>query len=283
MSIAFSPDGKRLAVSDASVHVRLLDNATCRELFVIENPGGTIHDAVFSPKGESIACGGADGTISIWDTETGVVRLQIKGHQEGVQEVRYSPQGNVLVSVSWDKTVRLWDAVSGTELQKWTDDDRVWSAAFSPDGRKLFVANGEGVVSVIDIATGKGRFLFKLTNAAKVDCSPDGKTIVSGQWGMRPCKVWDSSTGKERHTLTDRGSCSPCVAYSPDGRQVAASVGNNSVMVWDPATGQMLAQLVTGYASQRFSFSPDGKTIAVKMNASSIVIWDVAALLKDRK
>lgn len=113
-----------------------------------------------------------------------------------------------------------------------------------------------------------------------VACSSDGKKIaVAGDDGN--VRVWDIASGKILFTLGKDLLSSDAVAFSPDGRLLAAAVSaggrrGHAVQVWDLATGQLVhdmrehTQLITD-----IDFSPDGNRIASVGNDNTLRIWNV--------
>jgi WD40 repeat protein len=151
-SVAFSPDGKRLASAAGkfggaeSSEITVWDAETGQELHTL--PGGP--GVAFSPDGRRIAGAGkrlidvrgnsASGEITVWDAETGRELLTLRGHTSDVWNVAFSPDGQRLASSGWfDPTVRVWDAQTGQQLlvlkeKGWGER---YSLAFSRDGHWL--------------------------------------------------------------------------------------------------------------------------------------------------
>ena len=161
MSVAFSPDGQRLASASADRTVKVWDAATGQEILTLKGrrqAPGACTSVAFSPDGKRLASA-ASGT----DSE-GVGRRDRPGnphpqgaHQRRGQSVAFSPDGKRLASASQDGTVKVWDAATGQEtLTLKGHTGPVWSVAFSPDGQRLASASHDRTVKVWDAATGPG-------------------------------------------------------------------------------------------------------------------------------
>jgi WD40 repeat protein len=108
-SVAFSPDGTRLASADDDV--RLWDVSTRKPIGqpLTGHIGGVLSVA-FSPDGTVLASASYDGTVRLWDVSTRrPIGDPLTGHTDNVYKVAFSPDGTRLASASHDGTVRLWD------------------------------------------------------------------------------------------------------------------------------------------------------------------------------
>ena len=161
-SVAFSPDGQRLASGSWDKTVKIWDSATGKELFSLKGHAGPVRSVAFSPDGQRLASASADQTVKIWDSATGKELFALKGHAGMVTSVAFSPDGQRLASGSTDKTVRIWDSVTGKELFALKGHaGAVRSVAFSPDGQRLASASNDKTVKIWDSATGKELFALK--------------------------------------------------------------------------------------------------------------------------
>src|SRR5882762_176853 len=78
--------------------------------------------------------------------------------------------------------------------------------------------------------------------ATRLVFSPDGRLLATGTFRSSTIKLWETATGRELRNLSTGGQntngLSPVVAFSADGRLLAAAAGNNSVKVWDAISGR---------------------------------------------
>ncbi len=115
-SVAFSPDGQRLASASEDSTVKVWDAGTGQEILTLKGHTGHVCSVAFSPDGQRLASAGIDGTVKVWDAATGQETLTLKGHtanvgKRGVQPRR--PDGSP--PPADDRTVKVWDAATGQE------------------------------------------------------------------------------------------------------------------------------------------------------------------------
>jgi WD40 repeat protein len=110
LSVAFSPDGKRLASAGDDGMVKVWDTATGQAALTLTGHTGMVLSVAFSPDGKRLASASQDGTVKVWDTTTGQETITLKGHTDQVNSVAFSPDGQRLASASSDDTVKVWNA-----------------------------------------------------------------------------------------------------------------------------------------------------------------------------
>ncbi len=108
-SVAFSPDGTKIAAVADGTTVRLWDVATGGMLRIMSGHTDLVHDLAFSPDGNTLVSASADTTIKLWEVASGRELRSLNGHSGIVNSVMFSPDGKVLASGSADGSIRLWD------------------------------------------------------------------------------------------------------------------------------------------------------------------------------
>jgi len=222
-SVAYSPDGKKIAAGIGNQFIRLWKGESGELLHSIDSQGKRIYSVAFSPDGRVLFSGAEEGAMGAWDSVSGKELLSPDGHEEDVISISVSPDGNRIVSGSKDKTLRIWDTKSG-ELVKTLigHDDTVLSAVFSLDGERIASGSIDCTVGVWDSLSGERLFTLlghekKVTSVA---FNPDGERIISGSEDKTLC-VWDTNSGELLLTLPTRAEKDTSVAISPDGKRIA--------------------------------------------------------------
>jgi WD40 repeat protein len=202
-SVAWSPDGKRLAAGsgvpeDPGVtSVNVWDAGTGKQLMQPRMGPRNAFVVAFSPDGRFlVGVGGAGpnraGDVTLWDSAKGEKVRSLDGHTRAVTGVAYSPEGKRLATSSWDSTIKLWDPATGKEIQTLKGHrDYVRTVAFSRDGKRLASASGDKTVQIWDAITGKHQRTFQGHTAGVwgVAFSPDGRHVASASWD-KTVRVW---------------------------------------------------------------------------------------------
>ena len=152
---------------------------------------------------------------------------------------------------------------------------------FSPDGRRLVVAGGDGVARVYRASDGtRLRELRHGSPLAAAVFSPDGTKIATAGED-KAARLWDARTGRLLHVLRSNGAVTD-VAFSPrDGRVLATTSDDKTARLWDVATGRPLRRLDHPGGVRSASFSGDGRllvtTLVPATSDRTARVWDVAS------
>jgi predicted NACHT family NTPase len=180
-TVAYSPDGGRLAIGDTAGRIQLLDVITGKVMLLWQGHQDWVRSVTFSPDGQRLASDSADGSLTLWNAQSGELELTLEGHQDSVRSVVYSPNGQRLASGSDDRSVKLWNAQSGDlELTLEGHQDWIWSVVFSPDGSRLASGSDDGTMRIWDVATGEC--------LAVIDDRLCGGLNITGVQGLTPAQ-----------------------------------------------------------------------------------------------
>ena len=279
--IAFSPDGKRLAVSSFMGLPRVFDVTSRKEIFSLVGHEGTAEGLAYSPDGELIATSDANGTIKIWNALSGQEIMTLE-HPGWIHAVAFSPDSARLASVSETGTFKVWDTATGNELLRLQGGlSGLYDIDFTPDGKKLITCGKDGSVRVRDVEFGQ-EYLNLTSSTSTVIAlavSPDGTRIVSSAYDGT-VKIWDAIPRGELFALLGHDNAVWGVDYNPDGSLLASAGIDGKINIWDANTGKLKMtipkaedEIADGYSS--IAFSPDGRYLATGGFSGTTYLWDV--------
>ena len=180
LSVAYSPKGDLLAIGTFRNNAKLLDPATGEVRRELVGHEGTVRCVAFSPDGKWLATGSYDTTVRLWDVASGEARRVLKGSQP-LRWVGFSPDGKWLASIAPREHQLKLRRTAALDKPPREIDVKTESlhAAFSPDSRKLAVADAHGALLVYDVdKDGDPERVDNMTALHWVAYSPDGKWLA---------------------------------------------------------------------------------------------------------
>ena len=280
LSVAWSPDGRRLATGSQDASAKVWDAITGRALLTLSAQAISVSSVTWSSDGERLATGSGDRTVRIWNVELGKPTGEPLTNHGAIYSVAWSPDGHRLAVGSGDGTVGVWNTESRTPVITLRGHSgAVYSVAWSPDQSRLATVDLDGVAILWNIPEGIQvlKFSGSGTNSAiySVAWSPDGKQLVTGS-GDDIARIWGAEIGKELLQLHGHTRSIYSVAWSPDGKRVATGSGDNTARIWDAEDGKELLEL-HGHSGIVYSvaWSPDGRRLVSASEDRTAKVWDV--------
>jgi RNA polymerase sigma factor (sigma-70 family) len=288
-SLAFSPDGRHLALLTDDGSGRVLDCAKGTERCTFAGPStnpsvyGTVGILVWSPDGKMLATVKVDTEntvlvqmIEIWDAATGTkLRTIALPGKSGPYGLVFAPTGTALAFAAANGTVSVVDAATGQAIRAWQSTPGVTVLLFSRDGGKLYGRSTlDQAVVEWDATTGKELRKLGLARSAPDNdrvvaknlssgWSPDGHLLVLAG-SSSALQFVDVASGKEVGIGTGPASAVLSAQFTPDGKQLFSRHGDGTLDKWDAVTGKQLDLPALPQQQQmpHTLISPDGKVIA---------------------
>jgi WD40 repeat protein len=279
-SVAFSPNGNKLASAGMDSSIKVLDTETGVEILTMRGHASRVSDICFTRDGTKIISGSADGTIKIWNSKTGEQLKTIKASSSAIFSIALSLDGKRIAASSETWTVKRWDTETGIELRPAVGNaERSFICAESPDGESVAAGNENRTVEIWGNETDdKVRTLEgHKANVWAIAFSPNGRLIASGSRSPENViKVWDRQTGVESMTLHGHIDSVWSVDFSPDSQKILSASTDGTIKIWDFRSGIELLTL-KGHSGRvsRAVFSPDGKLIASASADGTVKLWNL--------
>jgi len=273
------------------------------------DPPGFLDAGAVSPDGSSVATAACltfntditrcrEESVQLWNISTrqpAGAPISITGEIASDKDVQlaFSPDGktlavalniNTLYSAARDtrNTISLWNLENNGKIGEFTPPGDLTTIAFSPDGKTLALAVGNGV-TLLDSSSLEPMDLSAATRTRRIlslAFSPDGKTLATGaDDGLITLINLQSGVPGERPLVNT--SRVLALAFSPDGKILAAGYQDAGLVLWDVPGNQRLIipniykhnEDPDVYPIYSLAFSPDGNQLA--STSDEIIIWDM--------
>jgi WD40 repeat protein len=291
---ALSTDGKRLAyvgysvdLPNAGYKVSLWEPDKGDKVIALGEHGYFVKCCDFSPDGNRIVSASGDTTLKVWDATwegeegKGENEARDSKHSAEVTDCCFSMDGSLFVTGSNDETLKVWDSEKGILRATLTGhtNKNVKRLLLSPDGRRILSWGDYQAFALLwdyragEMLTHLGMHSYYVLAAA---FSPDSISVVtgSGLYGRAELWLWDVETGRRLLSFEGHGSWITGCAFSADGKRLVSDSDDNTLRLWDAATGKAIAVLCEGETV--WAISPDGLLIAAGFDDGSLRLFDGA-------
>ncbi len=300
--VVVTPDRKSFAVCGVG-QVQLWDVASARPIGQPMPQDAHAYDAAFSPNGQTLLTVCNHGA-RLWQVPSGKPLTVVISHAGDVQNAAFSSEGLYFASAEVDGMVRVWRVPRGNpENHQFAIPEGLTATRLGPDGRHI-ITTGISLdrwratlqqSCVYDVAAGKaaGPVLELSGSLADAALSPDGQSAAtvstlaatpeaktdrsSGPRGE--LQFWNWKTGQKQFDAVPLAAHPTGVAYSPDGRHVAAICKGGEILVIDPDQGQVSIRLRHGRGTQipdvspGVSFTPDSRSFFTWGVDNTLCVW----------
>ena len=273
VSLAWSPDGKRIAVgSGQGLYIR---DATAGKLLAPE----PVWSLAWHPDGGRVVTGSWQGAARVWEIASGKL-LTALDSSDATRAVAWSPTGTRIATAGAPQEVHLWDACTGTRAgglgtSHWKG---ILALAWSPGGDRLATA-GDVTTQVLDVATGRAlRVLEHGAHVCTVTWSSDGKHLLTTTDENCLASLWDAGTGEllrafgYREPVEDWYPFPWDASWSPDGKRILTAPSLEGVRVWEATSGKLIRALQDP-GVEAVGWGP-GRNLVASTTGRAIRFWD---------
>jgi WD40 repeat protein len=180
--------------------------------------------------------------------------------------------------LAWcSKAAQLRDAATGDLLREFPHRDRVYSAAFSPDGRYVVTTSKDGEAKVWEASTGNpaGPPLVHNGEVNWAQFSSDGNKLLAVR-DRHYVQLWDWRDGRRLAPEIPRRSSLYHASLSPNGTNILTTAWSGYAHVYDAVSSRIMYEFQQHGALVDATFSPDGRSIATACDDGNAWVWNVA-------
>ena len=275
IDLGYSADGRLLITGGGDGSVRLWNGQSGligKQLQACDRP---ILHVVLSADGTRAAASCGTMQATLWDTPSGNILATVKNVNDG--NLAFSRDGLLLAVPLGNGTIRLINARNGSTSRDLPGPQAAGMIlAFSPDGYRLLSGSRGDSIQVYDVVANKLINTLKLNNEwiYAIVFSADGRRFAAA--GTGPVHLWDAATLNTVATEAGFQDRVNTLAFSPDGRTLAAASDDGTSRVWASDTGREVA-ILRGHGKQEIdlAFLGNNDSLATLSWDRSLQIWDI--------
>jgi WD40 repeat protein/serine/threonine protein kinase len=282
-AFAFSPDGELVAAAVDDATISLWDPRTGKALTTLKGHRRPVSTMAFSSDSQKLASIGEDLTLRIWDRRTHDTTQTTYDGSFQIGSIRWSSNGTRLVLARSDTTdslnlVTVVNAENGHEILALRGhSNHIYDATYSPDGRRIASAAGNGAIKLWDTTESQEVMVRQsaVNDLAGLAFSGDRKQIIiAGQNGA--VSIRDFGTGAELQATWGLSTELRCMTLSPDGKYLAYQRPDQSVSVCEAQNGKSVC-LCRGHraAVSHLAFSVQQDFLLSGSQDGAVKLWSI--------
>jgi WD40 repeat protein len=271
--MAFSPDGKRLAVAQRENTIRIWDVEQGRVAVKLAGHQNGVSGLSYYNDGKNLVTLGNDDLLKTWDVTSGQENsnVNLKCNNNGNGDVVALKDNRAVVACAG---LRIVDLKTG-KISTLKSPDYVDQLAVSTDQRTILGSIRSSEFQLWDMQSLEPFRQLKghEFRGFAVSYSADGKFLATGA-ADKTARIWNAASGKQLFVLKGHEDSINDVAFSPDSKILASASSDDKIKLWNVATGEELNTL-EGHKEnvQQLAWSKDGKMLASGDRYGTIKLW----------
>lgn len=256
--LAYSPDGKRIAVAAGEPGVSGELRLCNRDASVAGKRLLRISDMMlavrFSPDGKRIGAGGTDNAAEIFDADSGKRELLIQQHADWVTDVAFSPDGTKIATVSRDRSARVFDSKTGEMLSAYLKhEEPIFGVAWSDDGKEIYSVGRDPDIHIWNAAdatpAGEGKGKSK-TGGRVFLCNADTFKVVAAGGEVFTCsadgivRAFKQDKNTATRTFPAASDWVYCLTLDPERHHLAAGCHDGEIRIYDTESGELVQHFI---------------------------------------
>ena len=295
-SMAFTPDGRRLAIGASSDYsggssafpVQIWDTEAWEQTGQVTPSGLDVRQIAFSPNGDLLAVGGVHlvegvSAIQMWDAKTlaptgPIIRLNPDGGPGMLWRLQFSRDGRHVITTNYALGPAVVTNVATREqrLLALPMSEDALALAVNPVTGEILTSSGNGALRQWDVDGRRLRDPLWLGDlVVGAEFSPDGRQFVTGRDNLTT-QVWDAASHNAVGLPLRTADAAWYTAYSPDGQVIATLLLDGTIRLWDVDSGLLTAPPLPAAAIEDFAwslrFAPNGKYL---VGGRPISVWPI--------
>ncbi|MBL8207784.1 MAG: AAA-like domain-containing protein [Blastocatellia bacterium] len=279
--LVFSPDGAKLA-GEGEKFVQVWNVKTGHVIGVFRKQSTTSGTLDFLADGKRLLSKSKNSELQVWNLDPSTMREPdaIRISDKSVLDIAWAPDGKSFATSDETGKIVIRDATTYQELgllQTPITTSEWVIITYSADGQKMVSFDDQNVIRVWEIKTARLIHSFAVNGKGRAGLPPtfswDGSKLAFVT-DSNILKLVDVNSGVE--VFTDKGDGGRPVAFSPDGKVIAAGEFRTGLIkLFDLSTSKELAVLQGPSPAWSISFSRDGKLLASGTNSGDVSLWEV--------